>query len=47
MHRKLGTHISFVQSCTLDTWKPEWIVKFTKMGNKVARIYYEHDMTDE
>ncbi len=46
VHRKLGTHISFVQSCTFDRWKPEWIQKFSKMGNKVAKIYYEHGITE-
>lgn len=45
IHRKLGVHISFVQSCTMDKWKPEWIEKFSKMGNKIAKMYYEHGIT--
>ncbi|CAD7960562.1 unnamed protein product [Amoebophrya sp. A120] len=47
IHRKLGVHISFVQSCTIDKWKPEWIVKFSKMGNRVAKLYYEYHVKDE
>eukprot|EP00392_Amoebophrya_sp_AT5.2_P000419 g420.t1 len=47
IHRKLGVHISFVQSCTIDKWKPEWITKFSKMGNSVAKMYYEHGITEE
>ncbi|CAD7937753.1 unnamed protein product, partial [Amoebophrya sp. A25] len=47
IHRKLGVHISFVQSCTIDRWKPEWIVKFSKMGNAIGKMYYEHSVTDE
>lgn len=47
IHRKLGVHISFVQSCTIDRWKPEWITKFCKMGNKVAKVYYEARVTEQ
>ena len=47
VHRKLGVHISFVQSCTIDTWKPEWITKFCKMGNRVAKVYYEARVTEQ
>eukprot|EP00929_Paragymnodinium_shiwhaense_P049288 TRINITY_DN24870_c0_g1_i3.p1 TRINITY_DN24870_c0_g1~~TRINITY_DN24870_c0_g1_i3.p1 ORF type:complete len:832 (+),score=187.78 TRINITY_DN24870_c0_g1_i3:32-2497(+) len=41
IHRKLGTHISFVQSATLDTWKDPWVDKLAKTGNAVAADLYE------
>jgi len=45
VHRKLGTHISTVKSLTLDTWKPQWIEKCQKVGNRVARDFYEHRLS--
>lgn len=41
VHRKLGTHISFVQSVTLDTWKEAWIERVASVGNAVAAQLYE------
>lgn len=41
IHRKLGTHISFVQSATLDTWKDAWIERLDSVGNAVAAALYE------
>lgn len=41
IHRRLGTHISFVQSTTLDTWKEAWIDRLSEVGNGVARDMYE------
>jgi len=43
IHRSLGTHISFVQSCNIDKWKPQWLEMCRKVGNEVAKFYYEHD----
>ena len=41
IHRKLGTHISFVQSLTIDKWKLEWVELCEKIGNRVSNEYYE------
>lgn len=41
IHRKLGTHISFVQSVTIDKWKPEWVDLCERIGNKVSNTYFE------
>ena len=41
IHRKLGTHISFVQSVTIDKWKLEWIEFCEKIGNRISNEYYE------
>jgi hypothetical protein len=41
IHRKLGTHISFVQSVTIDRWKAEWVDLCEKIGNRISNMYYE------
>lgn len=41
VHRKLGVHISFIQSPTLDRWKEPWIEKLSSVGNKAAAEMYE------
>ena len=41
IHRKLGTHISFVQSVSIDKWKPGWIDLCERVGNKRSNDYYE------
>jgi hypothetical protein len=37
----LGTHLSFVQSVTIDKWKLEWVETVEKMGNRIANMYFE------
>lgn len=41
IHRSLGTHISFVRSCTLDSWTPEQARLMRRVGNKIANEYWE------
>lgn len=41
IHRKLGTHISFVQSVTIDKWKQEWVELCEKIGNRISNLHYE------
>lgn len=41
IHRSLGTHISFVRSCTLDSWTPEQARLMRRVGNKVANEFWE------
>lgn len=41
IHRKLGTHITFVQSVTIDKWKQEWVETCEKIGNRISNAYYE------
>eukprot|EP00747_Dinoflagellata_sp_TGD_P059953 gnl/TRDRNA2_/TRDRNA2_151809_c0_seq1.p1 gnl/TRDRNA2_/TRDRNA2_151809_c0~~gnl/TRDRNA2_/TRDRNA2_151809_c0_seq1.p1 ORF type:complete len:361 (-),score=25.17 gnl/TRDRNA2_/TRDRNA2_151809_c0_seq1:46-1128(-) len=45
-HRGLGTHISFVQSTNLDKWKPEWVDKVLKIGNRTSNAFYECNLPD-
>ncbi|EER19639.1 centaurin/arf, putative [Perkinsus marinus ATCC 50983] len=44
VHRGIGTHITFVQSATIDEWKPEWVALADAVGNKVANEYYEYNV---
>jgi hypothetical protein len=44
IHRSLGTHISFVRSCTLDSWSPEQIRFMREVGNGVADEYWEANL---
>ncbi|KAF4694943.1 hypothetical protein FOZ60_006461 [Perkinsus olseni] len=44
IHRGIGTHITFVQSATIDQWKPEWVALADAVGNKVANEYYEYNV---
>lgn len=41
IHRSLGTHISFVRSVDLDTWKEDEAAMMEKVGNKRANQYWE------
>ena len=41
VHRSLGTHISFVRSCNLDTWTKEQVMKMKYIGNEAANEYWE------
>ncbi|OHT15572.1 hypothetical protein TRFO_02923 [Tritrichomonas foetus] len=41
IHRSLGTHISFVRSCTLDSWTPDQARLMRKVGNKIGNEYWE------
>lgn len=40
-HRNLGTHITFVRSCTLDSWTPEQAALMENVGNQVANDFWE------
>ena len=44
IHRSLGTHISFVRSCTLDGWTPQQAKLMRRVGNKVANQYWEANL---
>lgn len=46
IHRNLGVHISQVKSLTLDKWQPKWIEAVTKIGNHLAKEYYEYQLPD-
>jgi hypothetical protein len=46
IHRKIGTHISFVQSVTIDKWKLEWVETVEKIGNRIANMYFEGNVPD-
>ena len=46
IHRKLGTHISFVQSVTIDKWKLEWVELIEKVGNRISNLYYEANVPE-
>lgn len=41
IHRSLGTHISFVRSCTLDVWKDEEASMMERVGNEKGNAYWE------
>ena len=41
VHRSLGTHVSFVRSCTLDSWTLEQAYTMANVGNKIANEYWE------
>ena len=40
VHRSLGVHISFVQSVTLDSWKPDNVMKMQLGGNRRAKEFF-------
>ena len=44
IHRSLGTHISFIRSCTLDSWTKEQYESMLNMGNKKANEYWEANL---
>eukprot|EP00929_Paragymnodinium_shiwhaense_P000567 TRINITY_DN100812_c0_g1_i1.p1 TRINITY_DN100812_c0_g1~~TRINITY_DN100812_c0_g1_i1.p1 ORF type:complete len:548 (-),score=148.32 TRINITY_DN100812_c0_g1_i1:60-1601(-) len=39
-HRSLGTHLSFVRSVQMDSWKPQQIEAMRKSGGNAATIEY-------
>lgn len=43
-HRNLGTHISFVRSCTLDSWTDEQARVMENVGNEISNAYWEARM---
>jgi hypothetical protein len=43
-HRSLGTHISFVRSCTLDAWSEDQILFMQTVGNRIANEYWEANL---
>lgn len=47
IHRDLGAHISFVRSCTLDSWTPEQARLMRRVGNAKANAYYEANLPPE
>ena len=40
LHRKLGTHISKIKSCTLDSWAPEQLQTMMEIGNQLHNQKY-------
>jgi stromal membrane-associated protein len=40
-HRNLGTHITFVRSCTLDSWTDEQAKIMENVGNDISNRYWE------
>lgn len=44
IHRSLGTHISFVRSCSLDTWTMQQAQFMASVGNEVANQYWEANL---
>lgn len=40
-HRNLGTHITFVRSCTLDSWTDEQAAVMERVGNSIGNQYWE------
>lgn len=44
IHRGLGTHITFVRSCTLDEWNVQQVAVMEKVGNTKANAYWEANL---
>ena len=40
-HRSLGSHISFVRSADMDSWKPEHLLAMKLGGNGAARTFFK------
>ncbi|EAY16512.1 ARF GAP-like zinc finger-containing protein [Trichomonas vaginalis G3] len=47
VHRSLGTHITLVRSCTLDSWSMNSVRRMQAIGNKIANQYWEANLTDD
>ena len=44
IHRSLGTHITLVRSCTLDSWPPNLLSVMENVGNKKLNEFYEANL---
>lgn len=44
IHRNLGTHITLVRSCTLDSWTPEQAKVMKRVGNRIGNQYWEANL---
>jgi len=40
-HRSMGTHVSYVRSAEMDTWKPEHLTAMFLGGNKRAKEFFK------
>jgi hypothetical protein len=41
VHRSLGTHITFIRSCTLDGWTPDQVRVMRRVGNANGNAWWE------
>jgi len=46
VHRSLGSHISFIRSCTLDSWTLQQAQHMSNIGNRVANEYWEQNIPE-
>ncbi|EAX91012.1 ARF GAP-like zinc finger-containing protein [Trichomonas vaginalis G3] len=44
IHRSLGTHITLVRSCTLDSWPPKLLSVMQAVGNQKVNEYFEANL---
>lgn len=47
IHRSLGTHISFVRSCKLDSWTEDQEYIMEHIGNEKSNQYWEAQLPDD
>lgn len=46
IHRSLGTHITLVRSCTLDSWPPKLLSVMQAVGNQKLNEYFEANLPE-
>ncbi|CAD7944772.1 unnamed protein product [Amoebophrya sp. A120] len=44
VHRSLGSHVSFVRSCTMDRWQPEHMLRMRFGGNRLFDDYLQQNV---
>lgn len=47
IHRSLGSHISFVRSCNLDSWSHDQAMRMKCIGNQKANQYWEYNLPSD